>query len=130
MYVYITSPQGNGFDLYTVGFYKPDGKWVPESDHEKEEKAAARVHHLNGGREAVVKVFCPECREAGMRSQVHSGGGMETLMGWHRHWDSDGNPHSHDPNTHTRSFSCDNGHRWQTKSKDPCPNVDCDFGKG
>ncbi len=35
--------------LWTVGFYDPDGKWEPESDHESTEKAAERVHYLNGG---------------------------------------------------------------------------------
>jgi hypothetical protein len=45
MYVYIKSePQ-----LWTVGFYAPDGKWMPESDHSTKDSAAARVHYLNGG---------------------------------------------------------------------------------
>jgi hypothetical protein len=35
--------------LYTVGYYDPYGKWIPESDHETAEKAAERVHYLNGG---------------------------------------------------------------------------------
>ena len=44
-YVYIRSePQ-----LWTVGFYKPDGKWEPESDHDNREEAAKRVAWLNGG---------------------------------------------------------------------------------
>lgn len=38
--------------LWTVGFYSPDGKWNPESDHESPEKAAERVHYLNGGAES------------------------------------------------------------------------------
>lgn len=47
MYVYLKSePQ-----LWTVGFYSPDGKWNPESDHGTPEQAAARVHYLNGGRD-------------------------------------------------------------------------------
>lgn len=37
--------------LWTVGFYKPDGEWEPESDHESSEEAAKRVHYLNGGGE-------------------------------------------------------------------------------
>lgn len=45
-YVYIESEHGV---LWTVGFYKPDGKWVAESDHNSEAAAAARVHYLNGG---------------------------------------------------------------------------------
>lgn len=52
MYVYIDSEKlGNGNWLRTVGFYKPDGTWVSESDHETEEAAAARVAYLNGGQD-------------------------------------------------------------------------------
>ncbi len=36
-------------DLYTVGFYSPDGKWEPESDFSTRDEAAARVAYLNGG---------------------------------------------------------------------------------
>jgi hypothetical protein len=44
-YVYIRSePQ-----LWTVGFYAPDSKWHPESDHDSSEEAAERVIRLNGG---------------------------------------------------------------------------------
>jgi len=47
MYVYIKSePQ-----LYTVGFYAPNGKWIPESDYDTKESAASRVHYLNGGKD-------------------------------------------------------------------------------
>jgi hypothetical protein len=45
-WVYIKS---KGDELWTVGFYKPDGKWEPESDHPSPEAAASRVHYLNGG---------------------------------------------------------------------------------
>ncbi len=45
MYVYIQSEPG----LFTTGFYSPDGKWHPESDHETREAAAERVNYLNGG---------------------------------------------------------------------------------
>lgn len=47
MYVYINSEPG----LWTVGFYNPSGKWIPESDWDKPEDAAKRVHYLNGGKE-------------------------------------------------------------------------------
>ena len=46
MYVYIKSEK----QLWTVGFYSPDGEWHPESDHESTESAAARVRYLNGGK--------------------------------------------------------------------------------
>lgn len=32
-----------------MGFYKPDGTWEPESDHESIIEAADRVAYLNGG---------------------------------------------------------------------------------
>jgi hypothetical protein len=44
MYVYKETEKG----LYTVGFYDPSGNWHPESDHYSREKAAERVHYLNG----------------------------------------------------------------------------------
>lgn len=44
MYVYIKSEPSP----WTVGFYKPDGTWVTESDHENPEQAALRVAWLNG----------------------------------------------------------------------------------
>lgn len=54
MYVYITSEPG----LYTVGFYKPDGTFKPESDHTTAGEAAKRVHYLNGGNEEAADDEC------------------------------------------------------------------------
>lgn len=45
-WVYIRSEPG----LWTVGFYDPAGEWQSESDWDSREKAAERVHYLNGGR--------------------------------------------------------------------------------
>ena len=36
-------------NLYTVGFYRKDGRWEAESDWTRSEDAAAQVHYLNGG---------------------------------------------------------------------------------
>ena len=44
MYVYVRSEK----NLWTVGFYKPDGLWESESNHTEQEKAAERVAWLNG----------------------------------------------------------------------------------
>ena len=46
MYVYIQTEFSP--DLWTVGFYDPQGKWVSESDHKDQDAAAARVSWLNG----------------------------------------------------------------------------------
>jgi hypothetical protein len=47
-YVYVRSEPG----LWTVGFYRPDGRWEPDSDHGSADEAAERVAWLNGNREA------------------------------------------------------------------------------
>ena len=46
MYVYIKS----GIGVWTVGFYAPNGEWIPESNYPTTEEAADRVHYLNGGK--------------------------------------------------------------------------------
>lgn len=46
MYVYIKSEP----NLWTVGFYAPDGTWHGDSDHGDREEAAKRVAWLNGSK--------------------------------------------------------------------------------
>ncbi len=55
-YVYWQSEPG----LWTVGIYKPDGEREPESDHESPEKAAQRVHWLNGGNDSELELNLKE----------------------------------------------------------------------
>ena len=45
-----TDDEGCNHRLYTVGHYNPAGRFIPESDHDNAEEAAARVHYLNGGK--------------------------------------------------------------------------------
>lgn len=51
-YVYIESERWRDGPvirhLYTVGYYAPSGKFIPESDHSTKEEAAERVAYLNG----------------------------------------------------------------------------------
>jgi hypothetical protein len=49
MYVYKRT-EFSPYCLYTVGYHEPDGKWIPESDHDTKEAAAKRVAWLNGNR--------------------------------------------------------------------------------
>lgn len=49
-WVYINSEPG----LHTVGYYAPDGRFVPESDHVSIAGAAERIHYLNGGAHQVL----------------------------------------------------------------------------
>ena len=37
--------------IWTVGFYRPDGEFEPDSDHDDRADAAARVNYLNGGQD-------------------------------------------------------------------------------
>lgn len=45
-YVYLDNMKDAG--CYTVGFYRPDGRFEPESDHATRDEAAERVAWLNG----------------------------------------------------------------------------------
>lgn len=45
MYVYMKVNE----DKWTVGFFDPDGEWMPESDHDDALDAAQWVSFLNGG---------------------------------------------------------------------------------
>ena len=50
MYIYIRT-EFSPYQLYTVGHYDPDGRFIAESDWGTTEEAAKRVHYLNGGKE-------------------------------------------------------------------------------
>lgn len=45
MWVYIQSEP----NLFTVGFYDPNGNWNSDSDWASKEEAQEQVHYLNGG---------------------------------------------------------------------------------
>ena len=49
-YVYVKSEHR----VWTVGFYKPDGEFMGESDYVSSEEAAARVSYLNGGTDNIL----------------------------------------------------------------------------
>lgn len=42
---------------YTVGHYRPDGAWEPESDHATPEEASRRTEKLNGNRPAPARAL-------------------------------------------------------------------------
>lgn len=44
MFTYVQSEPA----LWTVGFFRPDGKWLPSKDFDKEEDAIAYMRFLNG----------------------------------------------------------------------------------
>lgn len=50
MWVYKPEEAG-GHTMWLVGFFYPDGTWFTESSYDCNEKAAARVNYLNGGKQ-------------------------------------------------------------------------------
>jgi hypothetical protein len=64
-WVYIQSESGPVHSLWTVGFYAPDDTWHTDSDHMTPEKAAARVHYLNGCTHMTAGGAPCRCEEAG-----------------------------------------------------------------
>ena len=54
-YVYVKSEP----NLYTVGFYKPSGEWVSESDYHMKTEAAERVAYLNGSQKVGLTMSGP-----------------------------------------------------------------------
>ena len=69
---------------------------------------------------------CSACEKEGKRSIVQQGGTFSTLMGVHQYYDEDGKYHCHDPNTHTTSFRCSNGHDFGESRNNECW---CGWGK-
>lgn len=55
MYVYIRNE-----DIYWVGFYDPNGKFILESPWKNLESAAGRVSYLNGSNRVVISQFKPK----------------------------------------------------------------------
>lgn len=45
-WVYVRTEPG----VWTVGFFDPKGEWHVDADFPSSEKAAERVHYLNGGK--------------------------------------------------------------------------------
>ena len=87
MYVYIRSEA----QLWTVGFYSPDGKWNSESDHDTREEAAKRVRYLSGDvkergwnfEDYIIglakRIEILEKQNDGMREHIHSALELSTL---------------------------------------------------
>lgn len=63
---------------------------------------------------------CPECVKEGKTSRVYEQGGASTAMCTQDFYDEDGRRHHHDPNWHSTSYQCSNGHRWAEKVKHKC----------
>jgi hypothetical protein len=70
---------------------------------------------------------CPFCVEAGQISKVVPGIKMTTSMMGRSYYDEEGEYHSHDPNWHTTSYRCSNGHAWSSKYKLGCRVAGCEY---
>lgn len=65
-------------------------------------------------------MLCPECVKEGQKSCVYPGTGMTTLLYCPPFYDEEGNPHCHDSNTTTTSYTCSRGHSWSESTSGKC----------
>ena len=72
-------------------------------------------------------MFCPQCKEANLKSSVFPGMSWSTCMGSFPYYDEQGRHHYHDNNTTTTNYTCSNGHKWTENTKPSCwcgwPNI-------
>ena len=69
---------------------------------------------------------CQKCVNAGLKSIVYAHNALQlTLMAFQPFYNEDGIYHCHDPNTHSESWSCSNGHGWFRKWQNACPAPNC-----
>lgn len=73
---------------------------------------------------------CRECEKEGKTSVLFGGDScLSTLMCTSSFYDEQGNRHFHDPNGHTYSYRCSNGHSYSETEYSPCPHAECDRNK-
>ena len=70
---------------------------------------------------------CPECEQVSLQSKVYVRNGAVTCLGWQPFYDENGTYHSHNPNRHTVSYQCSEGHNWAESHLSRCPAPDCDW---
>jgi hypothetical protein len=74
-------------------------------------------------------MICQKCKAEGKKSRVNVPmGGFSTCMAWQNYYDEDGKYHHHDPNSHSSTYSCSEGHRWHVTTYSQC--FSCDFNEG
>lgn len=62
-------------------------------------------------------MICRACQAAGKMYRIAADVTVLTTLPWAPEFDADtGLVHHHDPNVATVTWSCSNGHTWQTKS--------------
>lgn len=64
---------------------------------------------------------CPQCKELGLESDVHRGGGNARLGKPYPYQDENGVVHSHETMHKFDKYSCSNGHNWEIKLTSKCP---------
>lgn len=64
-------------------------------------------------------IRCPHCTILNKGSTFRQTGKMQTLVAGGTFWEN-GKQHVHDPNLHTASYECSEGHRWEYGWKESC----------
>lgn len=54
-----------GPDVWSIGFYTPDGEWHPQTNRDNRDDAEAHLHYLNGGVRTPASTFDSIARRIG-----------------------------------------------------------------
>jgi hypothetical protein len=65
-------------------------------------------------------MICSQCKAQLLKSTIHEGAGMSTAANVQRFYDEAGVHHVHDPNAHSTSYMCSQGHSWVEKVYNKC----------
>lgn len=65
-------------------------------------------------------MICEACKKEGLKSRVYEGAGFTTAMHCPSFYDEEGKSHTHDSNVTSWTYSCSNGHRWETRESGSC----------
>lgn len=65
-------------------------------------------------------MICEKCRAEGMGSEVDIVRETSTLVQGRYFYDEQGLLHCHDPNIHTATLRCSQGHEWQIEKRHHC----------
>lgn len=73
-------------------------------------------------------MICQKCKDENKKSCVYDSGTISTDMASSHYYDEDGHIHFHNPNSHTQSFRCSNGHNFSQVVYDKCNR--CGYNSG
>jgi len=71
----------------------------------------------------LLALICPECKELKQKSTVTVGAQTTTLMAIRQYYDEEGNFHYEDPNIHSTTYHCSEGHIFNERELETKPSL-------